>query len=525
MSNAKKKRSKSSGGKTGSLKGGTIGNLTSQIDSANAAENSNQSISTVTKHPSKNPFLKLGRFIQTNPYWALISVIFFSLIPVAWWFTYDFLPKITSPHFMQGEFNIAIASFVVVDENGREVKSQDGIQVANFLFQRIQTHFDELDFQNIQWEIRSPAETGAIHGNSPDERFRAANKLAQRINAHIIIYGVITDAGENSHLTPEFFVSYTGFQEAGEILGPYALGTPLLVTLPFDSKNAQDIENPALSARANALSLLTIGLAYYSNDDFQTATNYFSRAEDTKGWIDSAGKDVVYILLGNTYVRMASRDKAPGYLSSAQDAYEKALAIDPGYLRASIGQANVLYLDALGDPANPSFDSVDQNKLDAAQALFEAALNNSDPPVGINVSAKSNFGLGQIFLVKAQILQDSWVEQARKEFEAVVQEYEAGNKTIVYYASHSYARLGLIEWQKANVDASAQFYREAINIASPYYKGYYYTRLGELYYANRNIELAIQAYENAISTAEFYGDETSMSDYQQRLNELKLQKP
>jgi tetratricopeptide (TPR) repeat protein len=489
-----------------------------------SAANSNF-ISDKGKPSFTNPFIRIAHFLQVNPYWIAISLLTFTVFPFVWWLAFDVVPKWKPLPPMQGEFNIAIASFVVVNKDGKEVENQDGIKVAEFLFQRLTTHFDELGLQNIRYEIRSPRETGVIRGNNPQERAQAASELAQQINAHVLIYGVITDAGANSQFVPEFFVNYGGFQEADEILGPYALGNPLLIALPFDPTKVQDIDNPALSARANALSLLTIGLAYYSNDDFETALDYFSQARDTKGWMDGAGKEVIHILLGNTYVRLVSRDKDPSYLSAAHDSYAAALAIDPAYMRASLGQANVLYLEALGDPANPSFAALDQKKLDSAQALFEAALNEKNPPAGINLYPKVHFGLGQIYLVKAQTSQGDWQEKARKEFTAVVQEYEAGNNAIVYFASHSYARLGLMERQQGNVDSSATFYQKAINIASPYYKGYYYTRLGELYYANGDIELAIQAYEHAVQTAEFYGDQTHMAEYQKRLKELQTQKP
>jgi len=444
----------------------------------------------------------------------------------AWWIKFEVLPSIQPPPSMQGEFNIAVAEFTVLDANGRELEADDGSKIADFIFQRLEKHLNETGLENIRYEIRDPKQTGVVTGQDPEVRAQTARNLAKDINAHIIIYGAIISDGENSQVEPEFFVSYEGFQEAGEILGPYALGKPLSIALPFDPARAQDIDNPALSARTNALSLLTIGLAYYSNDDFEMALDYFSSAQDTKGWLDSAGKEVLYMLLGNIYIRMASRDKNPDYLSSAHDAYVSALQIDPTYIRASLAQANVLYLEALGDPTNPSFDTVDQEKLNSAQIQFEEALKEKNPPAGINVYPKAHFGLGQIYLVKAlPSSQEDWLEKARKEFAAVVEEYESGNEAIIYYSSHAYARLGLIERQLGNADSAAEYYQKAISIASPYYQGFYYTKLGDLYHDSGDNPQAIWAYENAVKKAEFYGDEARANEYQKRLDELQAQQP
>jgi tetratricopeptide (TPR) repeat protein len=119
--------------------------------------------------------------------------------------------------------------------------------------------------------------------------------------------------------------------------------------LPFDYK-LQSVENPALSARASALSLIAIGMAYQSVDNYEQALQFFQRAEETPGWLDSAGKEVIYLLLGNAYARQASLQKSAQPLEAAAQAYEKALALNSQYARAQVGLASVICLQALGDP-------------------------------------------------------------------------------------------------------------------------------------------------------------------------------
>ncbi|MEK7278642.1 MAG: hypothetical protein AAB427_14920, partial [Chloroflexota bacterium] len=261
-----------------------------------------------------------------------------------------FLLRPTHPEKMTGGFNVAIAGFTVVDESGSAVKSDEGSKLSKFIYDRLSAGFAELDLKTVRYELWPPDFTGQIKGKTKEERFVAAEALAGRIDAHVIIYGVVTLAGENSSFAPEFYVNYKGFEQAEEITGQHEMGNPVLVNLPFVAEAIQDVENPAFSARANALSLITIGLAYYSVDDYAEALNYFTQAEATKGWLKNAGKEIVYLLMGNATARQASKDKNSGSLTKAHEFYETALSVNGEYASARVGLAGVLYLIALGDP-------------------------------------------------------------------------------------------------------------------------------------------------------------------------------
>jgi tetratricopeptide (TPR) repeat protein len=433
-----------------------------------------------------------------------------------------FLLRPTIPEEMTGEFNVAVAEFTVVTDDGSPVSSEDGQALANFLFQRLDSSFAELDpQQTIRYEIWPPAYTGQIRGETREQRAEAAEALADRIKAHVIIYGVITESGDRSQFAPEFYVNYKGFEEGEEITGQHELGSTLRVRLPFEATQLQAVENPALSGRANALGLITIGLAYYSIDNFEQALAYFSQAEANKGWLENAGKEIIYLLLGNANVRLASKEKSDQYLSAALDYYNTALDINGAYTRAKVGQASALYLMALGDPTNPSFETVASDQLDQAATAFENALTLGNPPASANIRAKVNFGLGQIDLVRSQMADGDWLAQAEAKFKQVVQEYEQGNGRIIDLAGHAYARLALIASLHGNVDTAADHYTRATQLVTPYYQGYYYTRLGEVYARSEQIDQAIEAYDEAIKIAEFYGDAASVATYSKRLDELR----
>jgi tetratricopeptide (TPR) repeat protein len=419
-------------------------------------------------------------------------------------------------------FNVVVTEFAVLDEDGSPVRSKDGRELADFLFRRLESNLNELDLKE-SYEIRPPAHTCPIKGRTREEREDAAAALAERIGAHIIIYGVVEQAGDDPRFAPEFYINYKGFEGAEgseEITGQHELGRPLRVTLPFDADQFQGVENPALSARAEVLSLITVGLSYYATDDYERALDYFTKAEATEGWVRTAGKEVVYVLLGNASAGLTSKTQSTEYLTMTREYYDEALEISPTYARAKIGQAGTLYTTALGDPAVPSWDTVDLEKLDEAAAAYEAALNLGDPPESANIETKVHFGLGQVYLVRAMVVGDDWLIQAEAEFEQVVEAYEGGNTRITNHAGHAHARLGAIARLRGATDAAVEHYTRATELASPYFQAYYYTRLGEVHAAAGQTDLAIEAYTEAIDRAELYGYEESVTEYNARLNEL-----
>jgi tetratricopeptide (TPR) repeat protein len=272
---------------------------------------------------------------------------------------------------------------------------------------------------------------------------------------------------------------------------------------------------------------MTIGLAYYVIDDFEKALDYFSQAEATQGWLETAGKEVIYLLLGNATVRQASEENTTAYLDTAAAYFERALSISPTYARAVVGQAGVLYLQGIGDPIGEPLEAIDLEKLDEAEAHYRPALALGDPPPSANIEAKVHFGLGQVNVGRfahAVAAGGDWrtpLAEARAEFLKVVQEYDDGNLRIANLAGHAYRRLGLLARMEGSTEEAVEHYRQAIELVTPYYQAYSHSRIGETYVDAGQIPSAIESYEEAIRVAEFYGDQESVTKYSARLNELK----
>ena len=440
------------------------------------------------------------------------------LLTAILWFV---IPK--KDQIMTGQFNVAVAEFVVQDGEGKTIRSEDGSLLANYIQQQIETQFSEIELnKTIPYSVWGPKETGAIAGNTAQARSSAAAKLAEKIHAHVLIYGVIVSDGTRSRFMPEFYVNHASFQDASEITGEHKIGSQVRLALPFID-SIQAVENPALAGRVNAMDLITIGLAYYSVDDFENAALYLEKAAAEKRWLETSGKEVVYLLIGNTYIRWASRDDNAQYVPEAARNYAEALRINPDYGRGLVGQANVLYLEALGSLDKPQIDPV---KLDQADALVTQALALQGQPESANIAAKAHFNRGQIDLARYKsqvpvIPGGDWIAQAKNEFTFVIDEYEAGNTTLKPLASHAYFRLGECIFYRDLMDPQAILLIEkAISIASPFYQAEYTALLGNLYNARGEPEKAIQAYEDAIAIAESNGDADSALKYQKNLDKL-----
>ena len=460
-------------------------------------------------------YKRLVKRIKDNPVFSILSFLLITALPTFWFLYNEVLPSF-QPEVMGGEFNVAVAEMTVVDEDGKTIRSQDGEAVSEFLYTRLDAGFDELNLEDIRYEVWGPEQTDKVKGDTPEARSQAAQALAEDINAHVIVYGVIT-TGDSARFSPEFFVDYKGFEQVEDITGDHEMGSAMRISLPFELTQMQVIENPALSARANALSLITIGLAFLSVDDAEKALDYFQQAEALDGWFKTAGKEIIYLLIGNAFGRQASIQKSETYLASARENYTTALDIDPTYGRAKIGQAAVLYLISLGDPYDASFESIDLEMLDQAEALFQEASKMEGSPESSNVQTKSALGLGQVYFVKSQILGEDWIKRANDEFKKVIEDYESGDERIGETASHAYARIGLIAWLNGDLESAVEFYVKAIEAASPYYQGYYFASLGDIYMAAGRMDEARDAYTEAIRIAEFYGDEESATRYVERL--------
>jgi tetratricopeptide (TPR) repeat protein len=420
------------------------------------------------------------------------------------------------------KFTIVMSPFVTVNRTGRMRTTHDGRELARLLYTRLESGFEGLNLA-VPYELRSPDQSCPIKGATREDRAAAAEAWANRIDADVVIYGAIVQEAESAQLQPEFYVAYRGFTQASELVGPHELGRPLRVAMPVQPQDLEGVDDHPLNVRAKALSLIALGLASYAVDDYEQALTYFTRADEVPNWPESAGKEMLYFLMGITSSRLAATTLNNAYVDEALDYFDHALEIEPAFARALVGQASALYQLALGNFQSRKASEVDLGLLDEAEALFRQAAITPAPEAA-EIELKIHLGLGQLFLVRhyLQVEGDDWLAQARSEFQTVVDLYTAGGVRNRDVVGHAYARLGLIANQfDQDTNAAIPLYVEAAALATPRWQAQYLLDLGDLYATLNDVENARHSFEEAQAVAELYGNEEMVERADARLAALR----
>lgn len=387
------------------------------------------------------------------------------------------------PNAMRGDFNIAVAPF--------EVKGDVpaiGEDLANSIFGRLETNFANTGSPIVSvWGPSQPTlnPVPVVKGEDDAHRDHNAARLAAAINADIVVYGIVIKDGPGWEVIPRFYVSPNNFEEPAEILGPYDLGKPF--GLPEGNRRALRITaGDELTPRAEFLTQLAIGLTYYSIENYDRASTTFHNiilaADDTDVAIDDGSLRLAYLMLGNSFLKMALREilaisetdsdfsetfreVVDVHLQQAELYFSESLDVDSNYARALLGLGDVAYsqaFDCEGKRCN-----LDPTSLDQAVTHYQEALKVPDPSPLAVVFSKGNFGLGQSYFQQSLLAGDRAFIDAMRHFNAVITDYgEGANPRAIDIAAESYARLGLIYCFQEQLEESVRLYEKAIELLS-----------------------------------------------------------
>lgn len=418
------------------------------------------------------------------------------------------------------KFTVVMTPLVTVDERGRVRQTRDGRELANHLYTRLEASFNELDLP-IPSELRGPQDACAVVGRDRDARAAAAEALAQEIDADLVIYGAILQSANGALYQPEFYVRYNSFDEASDLVGPHELGRPLRVSVPINAQDLKAVAEHPVNVRARALSLITLGLAAVAVDDHATALAFFTEAEQMPAWSAGAGKELVYLLMGNAASNLAATTLDAAYVNQALDYYEEALALEPTFARALVGLAGATYQQALGNLQTRRGSDVLLDRLEEAEILYETALE-TPAPAAAEIEVKAHFGLGQIYLVRHYVLGGEWLDRARAEFRWLIAHHAATPVRARDLVGHAYARLGLIaaQWDD-DVPAAIPLYLEAVALVTPRWQAVYHLDLGDLYVRQEDREHADFHYHEALGIAELHGKHDLVARAEEKLAALR----
>ncbi|MBI1299805.1 TIR domain-containing protein [bacterium] len=360
-----------------------------------------------------------------------------TLVLVAGWLWSQRAPAAMDPD----TFNIAVAEFAVVDEEGKPLRDEIGRQRARNVAALLSDQRDEL--QSVI--IKPITVWGDEQRIRPVETDNAAAR-AEALNAHVLVYGVVQREGDTWMLQPEFYLTEEVVRQSTELLGDYALGTPI----SFDAQRlaAQSNANAELRARVRALVQIIIGLSHNQGGrraDYEAALHIFEAVANDPDWGAAntvSGQEILYLFLGNAYLKSApgmreAPEERTDRLGQAVAAYQQALARRPDYARALNGYASALFQQARRYPDErwPCADDWDWVTLDEARTAHQRALDTSpaNKPVSGHVDLRAHLGLGRIyyhigFCLSEELFPPAW-QLAQSNLKAAIAEYEAAPPT------------------------------------------------------------------------------------------------
>lgn len=376
------------------------------------------------------------------------------------------------PEKMTGDFRVAVADFEVIGNSDQE---HLGSELAEGVYLKLNESLSEIDkdFTTVIW---SPEKVGKVKGETPEERAKSAEEITKKIGADILVYGVIDMSNSVWEITPEFYIASENFYEAEEITGQYQLGETFPLVGQENIARRIELSNK-YKTRVQAISKITIGLAYFSLRDYENALETFQSAENIPEWNQSQGKEVLYLLAGNAAMKAK-------YFDTAINNLNKSLSIDSDYGRPLITLGSVYYLQAL-IPFEESTDpaDIDLDLLQKAIESYTQALEAKNQPALSDITTKVDFGLGQCYLMQAYAGMDVSLELAVYHFQKVVDAYGNGeNPRIREITAESHARLGLINNLSGYTEDAIKEYERAAELLfdNPERQNQYQERVQEL---------------------------------------------
>jgi tetratricopeptide (TPR) repeat protein len=351
---------------------------------------------------------------------------------------------LSQPIQMEGDFNIAVAQFGEVTENGVEKTA-----VATQLSDRL---FGFLESELATWDLGIEIET--THKNiSLITEVSEAEEIAKKTNANLVIYGEVLSSGDSAEFFPEFYVA--DHSDTTELAGQSRLGLP--ISFATSELSHEDDVNEILRRRATMLLYFVEGLTYLSHGDYDAAVSSLSsavtRAEELQPF---EGKEILYLMKGLALQKEIN-------LEEAEQSYEEALKINPEYARAHIGLGNVHYLRYQ--------ESGFTDGAQLARALFEyqQALEATDRSRGAHIEEKVNVALGNIYLIRAQQQQDpALFQQAVDRYDRVIAHYKEDPEDVklIDLAAIAYFGLGAAHERQLDYVQAKEFYQQCLDIVS-----------------------------------------------------------
>ncbi len=344
---------------------------------------------------------------------AAISVLVMVVVGVVWG-----IAALRPPGTMDGIFNIAIAGFAEIGEDGKVVNTPTGGQLlSQWTYEQLQADFDQNapELNVLLWRDSADLQREknvrlGVVADDPSAGSEAPATLAHRVKADVVVYGVITPRPNGfAELQIKLYIAQPLDRDFGAMTGQYALGTPLLFKRDDPGAEVQE----TLKRQVRGMGQVMLAVTYSRSNQSPETIDALKKAQESLG--DS---DVIAYLIGQEYLFFAQQESADREqnIELARQAFVKSISLNPTYARASIGLGSVFFTQAQDTLAATYSDQFSNSKEDAYRTVLdqiEPAIQNYQRAIeqSSNSVPKDDFlantariGLGTSYRIKGEAL-------------------------------------------------------------------------------------------------------------------------
>ena len=256
--------------------------------------------------------------------------------------------RFKTPAKMTGAFNVAVAEFGGISQDGElgPAQGEAGQTVSGWVAKKLTGELAN-DPNMLVWYDgadlrRENVIIGRVEGASPAERVATAQAMAERLNADMLVFGNIDSRQTPAQLVLEFWIAPQLEYHFEDIQGSYQTGEPIEV---FEPGNPGLQALPEINRQASTLAWLALGLTRTRFGQSAEALEAFQNAGNFSP--DSA---LVHFFIGRETLFLSDSETDPAkrieMTLKADQAFRRALELDPTYARAAIGEGSAYYATA-----------------------------------------------------------------------------------------------------------------------------------------------------------------------------------
>lgn len=348
-----------------------------------------------------------------------------------------------TPAKMNGIFNIAVAEIGQMEPDGtsKTIPQNGGRLVSGWIANQLKSQLKD-DPNLLVWQdspeiLRLNVTIGRVDGSTPEELNAAAQAMAARLNAQMVVFGAIDTRQTPARLDLEFWIDPQSGNELTGLQGYYRVATPIDVVNPAHP----GIElQPEINAQASAMAWLALGLSHQHFGQSSQALDAFRKAAEF-----SPESPAVQFFIGRESLFLSDQDpsRQEALTASAQEAFQKAIDLNSQYANAYVGMGSVYFaqakriVEAVAEKNPP--DSAIQlataaNFIGKARDSYALVLglpaNTKPPGQPIDLTARLGDGtslrlLGEIEYHLGQFAQGkNDLEQAARELEGIAPQFK-----------------------------------------------------------------------------------------------------